>query len=146
MREYRRQLLTAAGAICAAATIAVTGASAASAGTGEPPASLNAVAVTSKGVIAVGADSISPFLNPLCGTAMSVSRGASHWAAIKTPSPSCGWLSAVAALPGNKAWAVGYQTNSSGVTHTLTEYYNGSAWAIEPSPNPGPTLSRCSTR
>jgi hypothetical protein len=139
MREYRRRLLTAAGAISAAATIAVTGATAASAGTGEPPASLNAVTVTSKGVIAVGTDSISPFLNPLCGTDMSVSRGTSRWAAIKTPSPGCGWLSSVAALPGNKAWAVGYQTNSSGITHTLTEYYNGSAWAIEPSPNPGPT-------
>ncbi len=139
MRECLRQFLTAAGAISAAAMITATGATAASAGTGEPPASLNAVTVTSKGAMAVGADSISPFLNPLCGTDMSVSRGTSRWAAVKTPSPSCGWLGSVAGLPGNKAWAVGYQTNSSGVTHTLTEYYNGSAWVIEPSPNPGPT-------
>jgi hypothetical protein len=139
MREYYRRLLIAAGAISAAATIAVTGVSAASAGTGQPPASLNAVTVTTKGAMAVGADSINTFLNPLCGTDMSVRRGISRWAAVKTPSPSCGWLASVAGLPGNKAWAVGYQTNSSGVTHTLTEYYNGSAWAIEPSPNPGPT-------
>jgi hypothetical protein len=139
MREYCRRLLTAVGALSVAAPIAVTGVSAASAGTGQPPASLTAVTVTSKGAMAVGTDGISAFLNPLCGTAMSVSRGASRWAAIKTPSPSCGWLGSVAALPGNKAWAVGYQTSSSGVTHTLTEYYNGSAWAIEPSPNPGPT-------
>jgi hypothetical protein len=138
MRTYRQRLLTAAAMVPAAAMIAVTGAAAAGAGTGEPPASLNAVTVTSKGAMAVGADSISTFLNPLCGTDMSVSRGASRWAAVKTPSPGCGWLSSVAGLPGNKAWAVGYQTNSSGVTHTLTEYYNGSSWAIEPSPNPGP--------
>ena len=138
MRTYRQRLLTAAAMVPAAAMIAVTGASAAGAGTGEPPASLNAVTVTSKGAMAVGADSISTFLNPLCGTDMSVRSGASRWAAVKTPSPGCGWLGSVAGLPGNKAWAVGYQTNSSGVTHTLTEYYNGSAWAIEPSPNPGP--------
>ncbi len=139
MRKYSRRLLMTAGVVSAAATIAVTGASTAGAGTGEPPASLNAVAVTSTGAIAVGADSISSFLNPLCGTDMSVSRGASRWAALKTPSPSCGWLGSVVGIAGNKAWAVGYQTNSSGVTHTLTEYYNGSAWVIEPSPNPGPT-------
>jgi hypothetical protein len=139
IRKRRRRLLATAGAVSAAAAVAVTGGTAASAGTGEPPASLNAVTVTSKGAIAVGADSISTFLNPLCGTDMSVRRGASRWSALRTPSPSCGWLSSVAGLPGNKAWAVGYQTNSSGVTHTLTEFYNGSAWAIKPSPNPGPT-------
>ena len=136
-RRLRR--LAAAGAISAAATIAMTGATAASAGTGEPLASLNAVTVTSNGAIAVGADSVNTFLNPLCGTNMSVSRGASRWSALTTPSPGCGWLSSVTSLPGNKAWAVGYQTNSSGVTHTLTEFYNGSSWAIKPSPNPGPT-------
>lgn len=139
IRKRRRRLLAIAGAVSAAATLAVTGAAAASAGTGEPPASLNAVTVTSKGAIAVGADSINTFLDPLCGTDMSVRRGASRWSALTTPSPSCGWLSSIAGLPGNKAWAVGYQTNSSGVTHTLTEFYNGSAWAIKPSPNPGPT-------
>jgi hypothetical protein len=138
-RTYPRRLAVTAGIAATAATIAVTGAATASAGTGEPPASLNAVTVTTNGALAVGADSISTFLNPLCGTDLSVSRGATRWTAVKTPSPSCGWLGGVAALPGNKAWAVGYQTNSSGVTHTLTEYYNGTSWAIEPSPNPGPT-------
>src|ERR1700733_9046159 len=117
---------------------AVVAAPAALAGTGEPPASLNAVTVTSSGgAIAVGADSISPFLNPLCGTDMSDARGPSGWTAVTTPSPSCGWLASVAALPGNQEWAVGYQTNSSGVTPTLTEFYNGSSWSIEASPNPG---------
>ena len=139
MYKHRRLLLTTVATVSAAVTIAVTGVSSASAGTGQPIASLNAVAATSRGAIVVGADSINTFLDPLCGTDMSVASGASRWSAIKTPSPSCGWLGSVVALAGNTAWAVGYQTNSSGVTHTLTEYYNGSSWAIEASPNPGPS-------
>lgn len=96
-----------AGPAVVAAGLVLAAAPAAGAGTGEPPASLNAVTVTAKGAIAVGADSISPFVQPLCGTDMSDQRGASRWTAPKTPSPSCGWLDSVAALPGNKGgWKI----------------------------------------
>jgi hypothetical protein len=40
-------------------------------------------------------------------------------------------------LPGHRAWAVGYQVTTAGQTRTLTEFCNGSRWAIEPSPSPG---------
>jgi hypothetical protein len=105
------------------------------AGSGEPIAALNAI--SADGTIAVGADSIAVFLNPLCGTDLGEHRTASGWAAQKTPSPACGWLSSVVALPHHKAWAVGDETTSSAAIRTVTEFYNGSRWQIEPSPNPG---------
>jgi len=104
-------------------------------GTGEPIASLNAI--TADGSLAVGADSISTFLNPLCGTDLSERRGSSGFSALKTPSPSCGWLDSVVRLPGGRGWAVGYLTTKTGAVRTLTEYYDGSRWKIEPSPSPG---------
>jgi hypothetical protein len=103
-------------------------------GTGEPIASLNAI--STDGTLAVGADSINTFLNPLCGSDLSERRGPSGFSAIKTPSPSaCGWLDSVVKLSRNRAWAVGYLTTTSAAIRTLTEYYNGSRWAIEPSPS-----------
>jgi hypothetical protein len=105
------------------------------AGTGEPIAAFNAN--SSDGTLAVGADSISVFLDPLCGTDLSEHRGPAHWSAVRTPSPACGWLASVVRLPRSRAWAVGYHTTNTGKTLTLTEFYNGSRWAIEKSPNPG---------
>jgi hypothetical protein len=104
-------------------------------GTGEPIASLNAM--TANASLAVGTDSISTFLDPLCGTDLSERRGRTGFSALKTPSPSCGWLDSVVSLPRGRAWAVGYLTTRTGADHTLTEYYNGSHWKIEASPNPG---------
>ena len=104
------------------------------AGTGEPIAALNAI--TADGSLAVGADSIAVFLNPLCGTDLSERRGASGFAALKTPSPACGWLNSVVKLPKGRAWAVGNLTTKTAAIETLTEYYNGSRWIIEPSPSP----------
>lgn len=106
------------------------------AGTGEPIAALNAISADA--TIAVGADSISTFLTPLCGSDLGEHRTASGWAAQRTPSPpTCGWLASVATLPHHRAWAVGYQVTRTAAVRTLTEFYNGSRWQIEPSPNPG---------
>jgi hypothetical protein len=46
-------------------------------------------------------------------------------------------LTAVAVVSANEIWAVGFYVNDSGVTRTLTEQWNGSAWTIIPSPNQG---------
>ncbi len=45
-------------------------------------------------------------------------------------------LLGVAAAPGSRAWAVGLSTNGAS-QHTLIERWNGSAWKVVPSPNPG---------
>ena len=103
-------------------------------GTGEPIAALNAI--SADGSLAVGADSISTFLNPLCGTDLSERRGPRGFFAVKTPSPSCGWLDSVVKLARGRAWAVGYLITKTAAIRTLTEYYNGTRWAIEPSPSP----------
>ncbi len=136
----RTKLIFAAAAI-GAALLPIAAGTAANAktvaprGSGEPIASLNAI--SADGTIAVGADSINTFLNPLCGTDLGEHRTSSGWAAQRTPSPACGWLASVVALPHHKAWAVGYEVTSTAAVRTLTEFYNGSRWQIEPSPNPG---------
>ncbi len=104
-------------------------------GTGEPIAALNAI--TADGTLAVGTDSIAVFLNPLCGTDLSERRGAPGWTALRTPSPACGWLTSVVKLSHHRAWAVGYHTTKAGRTFTLSEFYNGSRWTVEPTPTPG---------
>ena len=43
----------------------------------------------------------------------------------------------VAAGPGTRAWAVGYD-GGAGNFRTLTERWNGTKWAVVPSPNPSP--------
>jgi hypothetical protein len=129
-----------------AAGVMMTGPAAASAGsrpdrpagTGEVIAALNAV--SSDASLAVGADSINTFLDPLCGSDLSERRGTAAWKSLRTPSPpTCGWLDSVVTLPRHRAWAVGYQTTRTGKTLTLTEFYNGSRWTVEKSPNPGAT-------
>ncbi len=104
--------------------------------TSGEPAALNAI--SADGTLAVGADTISPFLTPICGSDLSERRSQTGWTALPTPSPpTCGWLASVVKLPGGRAWAVGYQITKTAKVLTLTEYYNGSKWTIEPSPNPG---------
>ncbi|HMA38077.1 MAG TPA: hypothetical protein VKY74_26755 [Chloroflexia bacterium] len=57
------------------------------------------------------------------------------------PSPNPGGLAngfyGVAAVTANDAWAVGHDYNSGGPEHSLVEHWNGTAWAVVPSPNPG---------
>jgi hypothetical protein len=43
------------------------------------------------------------------------------------------------AISPNDVWAVGIQTNASGYDRTLAEHWNGTAWTIIPTPNPGTT-------
>lgn len=45
-------------------------------------------------------------------------------------------LTGVAAVSATDAWAVGY-TTSGNTTHTLIEHYDGTAWTVLASPNPG---------
>jgi hypothetical protein len=46
-------------------------------------------------------------------------------------------LVSVAATSSSNAWAVGIRCASTGGTRTLVEHWNGKAWKVQPSPNPG---------
>jgi len=64
----------------------------------------------------------------------------SSWTAVATPDPgpTSQGLSAVAADSSTDVWAVGsYKTLTPGVRATLIEHWNGSSWAVVPSPNVG---------
>ncbi len=72
--------------------------------------------------------------------AASVSLAAnSGWTVISSPNATnSNYLYSVAANSSADAWAVGAAYNSSIRTQlTLVEHWNGSAWSIVPSPNPG---------
>ena len=60
------------------------------------------------------------------------------WTVTSPPSPGTGSnsLADVAVLSGCEAWAVGTAV-SHGATQTLTEHWDGSSWAVVPSPDPG---------
>ena len=62
---------------------------------------------------------------------------ASTWAvqSTKNPSPTFNTLNDVT-VAGTDAWAVGDDTNSSGLYRTLVEHYNGTKWATQKSPDP----------
>jgi hypothetical protein len=66
------------------------------------------------------------------------------WKVVKSPSPgtASSKLTSVSALSASSVWAVGQFSDarsdgSSGPGQTLTEHWNGSAWKVVPSPNPG---------
>ncbi len=68
-----------------------------------------------------------------------------HWngsAWTVSPSPNVGSganaLQAVSARAADDAWAVGTSSTVNGVTQTLIEHWNGSAWTVSASPNQGP--------
>ncbi len=71
-------------------------------------------------------------------------NGAS-WAIVKSPSPTNGaQLFALTALSATDMWAVGIYGNNLGRTlsaHTLIEHWNGTAWTVVQSPNPGSGLN-----
>ncbi len=46
-------------------------------------------------------------------------------------------LYAVTAVSATNVWAVGYYVNTTGVTQTLTEHWNGTSWSVVKSPSPG---------
>ncbi len=67
-----------------------------------------------------------------------------HWTGaqwVMTKVPSLGTegsrLNGVQVLSPADAWAIGQTQDSNGAIRTLTEHYNGSAWTIVPSPDPG---------
>ncbi|HEV2371978.1 MAG TPA: hypothetical protein VGS19_07410 [Streptosporangiaceae bacterium] len=64
------------------------------------------------------------------------------WALVPSPdpSPSESQLSSVTALSPSDVWAVGDLITSAGVHKTLVLHWNGTAWAVVPSPSPAGLL------
>ncbi|MGN6167796.1 MAG: hypothetical protein ACTHQQ_06445 [Solirubrobacteraceae bacterium] len=61
------------------------------------------------------------------------------WKVVPSPNPlgsGNNVLSGVAAISATNAWAVGYYFNGNAL-QTLVEHWNGKAWKVVPSPNPG---------
>src|SRR5436190_736780 len=61
------------------------------------------------------------------------------WTIVPNPNPGTArnYLQGVTAIAPNDVWAVGYYWNGSAPFLTLTEHWNGSAWSVVASPNPG---------
>jgi hypothetical protein len=60
------------------------------------------------------------------------------WSIVSSPNEEgSNWLVAVDAAAGTSAWAVGYYIGSEGVYETLAERWDGSAWTLAETPNPG---------
>jgi hypothetical protein len=65
------------------------------------------------------------------------------WSLVKTPDAGVGQgnggssLFAITAVSASDIWVVGHSQNGDGTITTLTEQFNGSAWSVVPSPNPG---------
>jgi hypothetical protein len=63
------------------------------------------------------------------------------WARVPSPNPAGTvtgvQLNGVAATSSSNAWAVGFVDGRSGLARTLIEHWNGRAWKVQPSPNPG---------
>jgi hypothetical protein len=61
------------------------------------------------------------------------------WSGLQPPSPGAAGneLSGVTVLSPCNAWTVGSFNNSSGQQQTLVEHWNGAAWTVVPSPDPG---------
>jgi hypothetical protein len=71
-----------------------------------------------------------------------------RWTQVPSPGPPGGALSGLSAVSSSDAWAVGsYLTNNSGtlVDKTLVLHWNGTAWAVVASPDPGGTTGTALT-
>jgi len=64
---------------------------------------------------------------------------------VPTPGPGSAYLRGVAPVSGTNVWAVGYWITTSGLSKTLIEHYDGTSWAIVPSPNPQSLVSYLGT-
>ena len=73
------------------------------------------------------------FQNPFSSTSCG------QWSVVPSPNPNVvpSGLSGVAAVSVTNVWAVGYYVNTTGVTQTLTEHWNGTSWSVVKSPSPG---------
>jgi hypothetical protein len=67
----------------------------------------------------------------------------SRWSVVPSPNPVSGSneFNGVSCAGEDACTAVGVSGNSSGVTTTLIESWNGSRWSVVPSPNPGPGVT-----
>src|SRR6266704_85564 len=63
----------------------------------------------------------------------------SSWSVVTSPNPGSIYntLYGVTVISAANVWAVGYYVNTTGVTQTLIEHWNGSSWSVMQSPNPG---------
>jgi hypothetical protein len=71
-----------------------------------------------------------------------------RWSIVASPNVGTGGnaFAGIAYGPGGDLWAVGsYVDTTSFLNHTLTERWNGSAWVIVKSPNPGSNVDQLST-
>jgi hypothetical protein len=61
------------------------------------------------------------------------------WSVVPSPNPTVRrrYLYGVSCVSATACTAAGYSTNASGVSGTLIESWDGTSWAIVPSPNPG---------
>lgn len=71
----------------------------------------------------------------------------SRFTVVSTPNPNpvADTLNAVAAIGPNNVWAVGYRGSNfpTNGTTTLIEHFDGTAWSVVPSPNPGHQTANC---
>ena len=60
------------------------------------------------------------------------------WGIVASPNPGSIYntLSGVTAVSATNVWAVGYDVNTTGVTQTLIEHWNGTTWSVVKSPSP----------
>ena len=63
-----------------------------------------------------------------------------NWQIVQSPNPSSRYntLSGVTAVSATNVWAVGFYVNTSLVTQTLIEHWNGTSWSVVKSPSPAP--------
>jgi hypothetical protein len=61
------------------------------------------------------------------------------WSVVTSPNPGSIYntLYGVTAISAANVWAVGYYVNTTGVTQTLIEHWNGTSWSVVASPSPG---------
>ena len=73
---------------------------------------------------------------------LSATSASSGWAIVPSPNTSAAQtnnLIGVTCVSPSDCWAVGYYINGSNVQQTLIEHWDGTSWAIVPSPNVGTT-------
>jgi hypothetical protein len=93
-----------------------------------------AAAVSSNDVWAAGHSGSATLIEHWNGTS---------WAVVPSPSPGplFNVLNGIAVVAANDIWAVGSSQNSSGISATLIEQWNGTSWSVVTSPSPGSAAS-----
>jgi hypothetical protein len=63
------------------------------------------------------------------------------WSVVTSSNPGSMYdiLNGVTAVSATNVWAVGYYVNTTGVTQTLIEHWNGTSWSVVTSPSPAPS-------